>query len=369
MFKETFLILISVLDYCKPTESLPTLIQRRTGAIRRNPKIVEDKGFWFHYIEDKIAGYLLTTLSGMPAPEIFCCVTSSALLRICLNNEVPSTVDGIVIKATNFHSNQGVYVLVPNPSGNGTINLLDKTPKSYDDVVAELSLIQASKIIVEEFIGSSLPTEYKFHVVNGKIEAIDIITNRGGACPCYAVVDEKWNRIDQFGCFEPGGVETIDKAGCTAIDFTTGKRRSGPVKKDLYLCDNKSIPQLDDCLKKEMIATALNLGSKIGVYIRIDMFVADGLVFVQEYTTNHMNGLRHCASKLNAYTGCVDSCFIGRAWNVAVTEFGGPATAVPSALSSFRTLSAQQQCDLLQTKAPQSIKKTSCVKASTTPYR
>lgn len=337
----------TTLDYCKDTESFPALIQNRTSAFRTNPTGVANQGYWFHYLEDKVAAYLLSAEQSISAPEIFCCVTSAAELSTCLANDIPPTVDGIVIKATNFHSNQGVYVLVPDPAGNGTINLLDKTKKSYTDVVNELSLMQATKIIVEAFIGSSLPTEYKFHVVNGTVAAIDIITNRGGDCPCYAVVDANWERLDQFGCFEPGGVETIESNGCTAIDFITGKRRAGPVKKDLYICDDASIPTLDDCTKQEMLDIALDLGKRIGVYMRVDLFVANGKVFVQEYTTNHMNGLRHCAAKFNPDTGCIDSCFLGRAWKAAGLPYGGVTTAAPSTLNGFLSLTPKQQCDLL----------------------
>ena len=329
------------------------MIQNRTAIIRTDPTVVASQGYWFQYLEDKVAAYLLSVEQGVTAPEIFCCVTSSSELDACLEDDVPADIDGIVIKATNFHSSQGVYVLVPNPSGTGVVNLLDNSTTSYAEVVAELSLLNATKIIVEEFVGTSLPTEYKFHVVNGEVVAIDIITGRGGDCPCYAVVDNNWNRLDQFGCFEPGGVGLVESNGCTAIDFITGKRRAGPVKKDLYICDEESLPDdLDECLKQEMLDLALDAGNRIGVYIRVDMFIAGGKVFVQEYTTNHMNGLRHCAAKFNPLTGCVDSCFMGRAWNDAGAPYGGAPTTVPDALSGFYGLSPQAQCDLLTGVAP-----------------
>jgi hypothetical protein len=338
-------------DYCKASESFPALIQNRTATFRSNPTGVADQGYWFHYLEDKVAAYLLSVEQGISAPQVFCCVTSATELGTCLNNDIPPDVNGVVIKATNFHSNQGVFVLVPDPSGTGTINLLDKSPMSYADVVNKLSFIQATKIIVEEFIGTSLPTEYKFHVVNGTVAAIDIITNRGGDCPCYAVVEPNLNRLDQFGCFEPTGIESTD-GGCTAIDFITGRRKAGPVKRDLYVCDDASIPVLDDCLWQEMLDIALGLGKRIGVYMRVDMFVADGKVFVQEYTTNHMNGLRHCAAKFNPLTGCIDSCFLGRMWNEAGGPFGGVTTSAPTKLKDFVTLTPKQQCDLLVGVAP-----------------
>jgi hypothetical protein len=112
---------------------------------------------------------------------------------------------------------------------------------------------------------------------------------------------------------EPGGVELIDDdTKCTAIDFVTGKNRCGPVKNELYVCE--TIPELSDCIWQEMIDIAVHLGDKIGVYMRLDMFVVDNKVYVQEYTANHMNGLRHCTAKFTN-DGCIDSCFLGRLWN------------------------------------------------------
>jgi hypothetical protein len=193
---------------------------------------------------------LLSAELNVSAPEVFCCVTNHDDLASCLAASIPTDVDGIVIKATAMHSSQGIYVLVedPDPSKDGTIDLLTGAPLAYSDVVSALQFMQATKIIVKEFIGTDLPTEYKFHVINGEVAAIDVIANCGGECPCYAVVDSDFsNRLDRFGCFEPAGMENVDSdAGCTSIDFTTGRRKAGPIKKDLYLCED--LPEPSDCL-------------------------------------------------------------------------------------------------------------------------
>ena len=337
-------------DYCDPNESFPTLIKNRTSEFRNNPTGLISDGYWFHYLEDKIAGYLLTVDRGFYAPKVHCCLTNATDLLNCLNSTVPDDVGGVVIKATNFHSSQGVYVLVRNPDTNNgdrnlVFNLLDNMTMTYEDVVSSLAYMQASKIIVEEFIGNSLPTEYKFHVVNGSVAAIDIINARGTDCACYAVVDTDWNRLDKFGCFEPSGMETIDNdKHCTLNDFSTEQRRSGPVKKDLYVCEE--IPELDSCVLQEMIDIAVQLGDTIGVYMRVDMFAVDNEVFVQEYSGNHMNGLRHCAAKLDE-DACIDSCFLGRMWNAAGAPYGGIQTDAPVKIQGFGDLTPAEQCDLL----------------------
>jgi hypothetical protein len=265
-------------------------------------------------------------------------------------------MDGIVIKATSFHSNQGIYVLVDDPNSSDPnappLDLMTGMTISIMDVITQLTYLQASKIIVEEFIGTELPTEFKFHVFDGKVAAIDIIAERGKDCPCYASVeyeDGEWNRLDDFGCFEPTGLGPLVNPNdqCTMIDFDTGKRKCGPVKKDLYLCDE--IPVLESCVIERMIGMAEQLGSIIGVYVRVDMFVVyEGdapRIYVQEYTTNHMNGLRHCSAKLE--DGCIDSCFLGKLFKEAGLPYGGVSTDIPAYLNSpsfYEELSPEQQC-------------------------
>ena len=161
--------------------------------------------------------------------------------------------------------------------------LIHKLPTTYNDTMAALAHMQATKIIVEEFVGQSLPTDYKVQVVNKEVAAIDVVDGRGVDCPCYAVVDTAWSRVDEFGCFEPGGFDLIDKGtSCTSIDFETGKRKAGAIKKVLYICDQQ-IPKIADCLLNEMVGIALELGNRIGVYMRVNMFVVDNAVYVQEH--------------------------------------------------------------------------------------
>jgi hypothetical protein len=321
--------------------------------------------YWFHYLEDKIAGYLLTVGENFPAPEIKACAVSVDEMSLILkdpsiglvsadNNFVLPLGQGIVVKATSFHSSQGVFILVNDglsSSGNDTrlMDLITNQHLSYKDVATMLSTWQATKIIVEELVGGGLPDEYKLHTINGKVVAIDVIMNRGSSCPCYAVVDTEFNRLDYNGCFEPAGTtqQIMDeiKPECTAIDFSIGKRKAGPVKKDMYMCVDLQRPK--QCVLDDMIAIAESLSKTIGVYMRIDMFVAAAgdKVYVQEYSANPMNGLRHCASKLDR-NGCIDSCFLGREWKLAGEPFGGIPTATPSFLNGFLLMDPAKQCEL-----------------------
>ena len=70
---------------------------------------MESQGYWFHYLEDDVAGYQFSLTVNVPAPEIYCCVTDMNVLSSCLMTVYDnSSMSGIVVKATNFHSNQGV---------------------------------------------------------------------------------------------------------------------------------------------------------------------------------------------------------------------------------------------------------------------
>ena len=222
------------------------------------------------------------------------------------------------------------------------------------EIIDRLSYLATTKIIVEEFVGSSLPAEYKLHVVDGKVAAINIIHNRNDqGCACYAVVDTSWNRLDKYGCFEPSGIEMTD-GSCAAIDFIAGMGKAGPVKKNLNLCSDQDLPKPDQCVIDDMIRIATSLSKLIGVFMRVDMFVHDNKVYVQEYSPNHMGGLRHCAAK-KSDGGCVDSCFLGKLWKANGAQHGGPVTLTPEVLKDFRTRTASEQCALISSLPPKSM--------------
>jgi len=87
--------------------------------------------------------------------------------------------------------------------------------------------------------------------------------------------------------------------------------------KGLNLCG--ALPPLEKCLLDDTckIAIATDFSLLIGVYMLVDLFVGnDDTIYVQEYTTNHMNGLRHSSSIRNKTTSCIDPCFLGRMWRM-----------------------------------------------------
>jgi hypothetical protein len=268
--------------------------------MRSDPDQVQADQYWFNTLEDKVAGYLLSVDQKVYVPQIYCCATDIEDLSTCLDDigfmsgdklQLPPG-EGIVIKATNLHSHQNVFILVndtnPNNPEGLAFDLLTNVTKAYADVAAELKSkkLAKTKFIVEHFIGSSLPNEYKLHAIVGKVQAIDVIQGRGMDCPCYAVVDKEWERLDYNGCFEATGVGQVDnETQCTMIDFESGCRKSGPIKEDMYLCDTVDKPE--QCVIDDMVTIGVEaLSSAIGVDMRVDMFVTATQAFVQEYSPN-----------------------------------------------------------------------------------
>jgi hypothetical protein len=239
-----------------------------------------------------------------------------------------------VIRATNLDGSFGTFVF---PEGFGERELLSGLELTAEDVIDTLSTLQADKVLVEEYFpgdeADTLPTEYKVHVINGEIASINVVYARGAEhCGCWAEVDDEWNRLDQWGCFEPSGFEQQNNDNqCYAIDFATGKDRPRPVE-NMDICDDVIRPS--DCLMHDIKRVATSVASKIGAYVRIDLFVAsDGQIVVRDYNTNHLNGLRHCSARWE--NGCVNSCFMGEMWHAASGDllYGGPSPGgIPSPL-------------------------------------
>ena len=77
------------------------------------------------------------------------------------------------------------------------------------------------------------------------------------------------------------------------------------------------------------------------VYCRWEVIFQE---YVRQQATKQMDGLRHGAAKCHPQTGCIDSCFKGRAsWNVTAAPYGGAPTVLTSKLPGFYSLSRQDE--------------------------
>lgn len=113
--------------------------------------------------------------------------------------------------------------------------------------------------------------------------------------------------------------------------------RAHPMK-GMDICSE--LPKISECQMKDMVNLAARASKAIGVYVRVDMFVGpNGDIHVQEFSTNHMNGLRHCSAMVDQ-DGCVDPCYQGRMWKDVggSSTFGGPETQMPAELKEWLAL-------------------------------
>jgi len=314
--------------------------------------------YWFPYLDDKVGAYIYTSSTPFFTPQMYCCLTDTSELQSCLDNDVPTGATGYVIKVTHFHTSQGVYVLKKDPNNANPLEVLRNQHMALTDIISEISMLGTSKIIVEEMIGDGhLDAEFKLHAFPGEVIAIDVVDRRTPECPCVGIVDPDWNRLDQFGCFVPSGVSEQDGT-CSAIDFQTGSLNPGIVKKNLALCVGNDLPKPSQCLIDDMIKIAEDLSTEIGVYIRIDVFVYNGQVYVQEFSPNPINGKRHCVAKQNG--ACIDSCLMGRKWKAAGLPYGGTPTTVPQLLLDYTDKSSSDQCAITSSIAVNNSFVSSC---------
>jgi hypothetical protein len=162
-------------------------------------------------------------------------------------------------------------------------------------------------------------------------------------------MDANQTRLDQYGCFTTAGKEEKD-GQCTVIDFQTGSKKAHPMK-GMDLCS--ALPVIGECVMNDMIALATKASEAIGVYVRVDMFVGpNNEIYVQEFSTNHMSGFRHC-SAIKDENNCIDPCFQGRMWkNTGSSTFGGTETDILPELHRWLNLTSDDACTDIELSTP-----------------
>jgi hypothetical protein len=148
---------------------------------KEKPEALGD--YWFSALEDKLAAYKFSTAIGLKPPEIYGCYPDNAEAQLA--SFVPDAgVEGFVVRATDLHSNFGIYVL---PTGFGGREIIRDMTMTAADIIADLKKMGAKNIVIEEYVGSAneLPMEFKFHMFNGKLASINVVANRGSEeCAC-----------------------------------------------------------------------------------------------------------------------------------------------------------------------------------------
>lgn len=160
-------------------------------------------GWWFHFLNDKLAGHVFSARGGYNPPKIiFCSIDEGFGTQTGIDTFVPTQAEnetGFVVRATTVHSSKGVYVL---PDGFGGIELLRNITMTREDIRTNLMMVGADTIVIEEFVGGEdgrLPTEFKFHMFGDEIGSINVVRGAGTDCACWAEMDEDRNRLDTYG--------------------------------------------------------------------------------------------------------------------------------------------------------------------------
>lgn len=153
-----------------------------------------------------------------------------------------------------------------------------------------------------------------------------------------------------YRCFVPGA-SNHTFGTCGRIDFWEGAKHPYTVK-GFHLCSE--IPEIEPCLMQDMLAIAKSASKEIGVYVRVDMFVHQNkTIFLNEISTNHLNGLKHCSARADNQTNCVDSCFQGNMWSETSVDgnftLGGSLMPPPHAdFARFLTLQDDEaRCEMI----------------------
>jgi len=332
-------------DHCSFETSFLRLINSRKLIYNSSPSTVRKAGYWYDLIDDKLGAKLFAEEENIATPSLLYCSSHGTTTGLSQFN-APSSNQGFVIKAVGFHSNKGIFVL---PEGfDGPELLSGKNKMTKADVSAALVASNATRVVVEEYIPGetpgTLPDEYKFHMFNGKVGSIIFVSNPGTPCACFAELDGNWNRIDKQGCFQSGNGPVMD-GQCVHID----KLRVAPTQmKGLDMC--ATVPSISSTLLANLTATAQAASTRIGAYMRVDMFVSPnngGVPVVGEFTAGHTNGLVHCSAPIDQRTGCVDSCYLGKLWKGAggSSQHGGPPTVLPASLTNFSDSTWESQCE------------------------
>jgi len=325
-------------DHCAFQDSFLSLIRNRKDTYTSDPLSLRSGGYWYDLIDDKLGGKLFAEEENIASPALKYC---SANIFNGLDSFVPPASGGFVVKAVGFHSNKGIFVL---PQGFDSIELLSGKVMSKADVQDALVASRAARVIIEDYVSgespNTLPNEYKFHMFNGTVGSIVYVSNPGTPCACFAELDPSWNRIDNEGCFSPGN-GPVTNGQCIHIDRT---KKQPKQMKGMDLCS--SVPPLDPSLLVKLTTTAQTVSQRVGVYMRVDMFVSNGSPIIGEFTAGHTGGKVHCSAPIDKTTGCADSCHLGKLWsgNGGTLSHGGPSTALPTSLVGFSDATWEQKC-------------------------
>lgn len=350
----------------QPLQALPNYIRQQNcpadidhlGYIAQRTKERQmGKSTWQQRatLNDKWLFYLFARHHGFNVPKIHFCSTGGAKDLEQWDPSPSINQQGFVVKIKEGQNSKGVYLL---ESGFGGREVLRNRRKmTRKQIIGALrqdlktsnfsgKLKEASQhdFHVEEYLPGpdGLPSmDYKVFVADQSVAAVEVIANRGTANKCLATVNEKFERMDEQGCFS-----NQEKYHFKPNEETNNKCNvplEGNPYDPLPKCSGFAKPAAWDAV----VQTAKEVSKLIGIFVRLDMYVLDGKVYLGEATFLPRLGVFHCASQLDQ-NGCIDSCILGRLWkeknNQYNTTEGGPRLPEPEYVQEWRKMSPADQC-------------------------
>jgi len=209
---------------------------------------------------------------------------------------------------------------------------------------------------VEEFLpgpNGRPPNDYKVFVADQSIAAVAVVANRGSATACVAMVNEHFERMDQYGCFSNRKEYQVGPANNNNNNNTIGNGQcrvpeTGILYDDQKMCSEFAKPKDWDAI----LETARSVSKLIGIYMRLDLYVLHGVVYLGEATFLPTTGKHHCIAQRDD-NGCLDPCITGKFLYEKNKQYdndeGGPITAEPDYMREWRSMNSAERCMAIMT--------------------
>jgi hypothetical protein len=333
----------------KEIDGLDFIKQRHKRGMEFKKQRLEGKpARWDHpwqqsgFLNDKWGFYVFCKANGFRVPEIYMCSTEGP--ETLKDWREPAGL-GFVVKIKDGMKSRGVYLMESGFGGreqisghNMTREMVMQKMQKVETRNQPVGNLHAEELLKGPTTGVA-PPDFKFNVANGEILYVAIIHNRGTDLECSALFNEQFDRVDEHGCFGWNQEYIPPKPGKCSVSTKDGR---GPVS-EFQRCGDFALPKEWD----KLVAMAKKFSRIIGIYVRIDMYLHEGEIFMGEATFLQMLGRYHCFAKLDE-NGCIDPCLMGRFWKRQNDAFnntqGGPITPEPASFKGWAQLSTKEKC-------------------------
>lgn len=357
--KRTMNLTVPAMLYCSDN----LVVQKKTDGSNNNPTTTTALDNFHPTVANNKKGFAVKVKQGREANGIYLMESGFGGPELLSGNRNMTRQD---VASAMLHKAEGVKLMRENRSGKLPFHIEELISSSSSSTAQSDPNDKAAK--KKNNNNNIIPNDYKVFAANGEVWSVYMVQNRGTEKHCIASVDEKYQRLDQNGCFSnnerllanvstskmtrPHYVATASSSpnnNCSvippeeAVDMPQGYQLACPL--------TEGPPAQWD----KIIETAKYISRHIGIFARIDLYIQgdddDGVdVVLGEATFLPFAGNHHCMSStlLSSDGGCVDPCFLGRLWERNNMEFntieGGPLPDEPEAIKGWKTLSLKEQC-------------------------